>query len=264
MVLPNSISISDDTLKRAIEDLRKQFEESKESQAEQLIDDTDTVQLQISLQIAGKRKNTPIVIKLPHPLFDIKNGDSAILFVSDNDVNSKERLREVPVMGLEKVINIGKARKNLATYKLKRELMKRYTVYLADEAIIPMMPSIIGKKAMDAKKIPFPVKTKVFSAKDLARNVQSALSSTQLFLFGTCTVIRVARFDNSNEEILDNLKEVLRVVNERIPVLAIEGIILKPSKGKGIILYKASGEVIMKVATMPHSGLNSAGVTVSL
>lgn len=69
MVLPQNVSISDDTLKRAIEDLRKQLEESKESQAAQLIDDVDTIQLQISLQIAGQRKNTPIVIKLPHPLF---------------------------------------------------------------------------------------------------------------------------------------------------------------------------------------------------
>ena len=49
MVLPQNVSISDDTLKRAIEDLRKQLEESKASQAEQLIDDIDTVQLQISL-----------------------------------------------------------------------------------------------------------------------------------------------------------------------------------------------------------------------
>ena len=244
MVLPQNVSISDDTLKRAIEDLRKQLEESKESQAAQLIDDVDTIQLQISLQIAGQRKNTPIVIKLPHPLFDVANGDSAILFVSDNDTQSKGRLQEVPVAGVEKVINLGKARKNLATYKLKRDLMKRYSVYLADEAIIPMMPSII------AKKIPFPIKTKVSSAQALAGNVKAALSSTQLFLFGTCTVVRVAHFDSSNEEILDNLKEVIRVMNERIPVLAIEGIILKSSKGKGIVLYKAPGEVVAKVAMM--------------
>ena len=250
MVLPRNVSISDDTLKRAIEDLRKQLEELKESQATQLIDDVDTVQLQISLQIAGQRKNTPIVIKLPHPLFDVANGDSAILFVSDNDTQSKGRLQEVPVAGVEKVINLGKARKNLSTYKLKRDLMKRYSVYLADEAIIPMMPSIIGKKAMDAKKIPFPIKTKVNSAQTLAENVKAALSSTQLFLFGTCTVVRVAHFDSSNEEILDNLKEVLRVMNERIPVLAIEGVILKSSKGKGIVLYKAPGEVVAKVAMM--------------
>ena len=244
------IEITSQALKEAVEALRKLNAKEKESQPEQLIEDTDGVQLQLSLHIASKRRNTPILIRLPNPIFSIENGDNAILFVSDNDTTTKNHLRDVPVKGLDKVIALSKARKNLATYKLKRDLMKSYKVYLADERIIPMMPSIIGKKAMDMKKIPYPVNTSVNTSEKLAERITSALNSTQLFLFGPCNVIRIARFDHSDDEIVANLQAVLEVINKQVPFLAIDSLILKAAKGKGIPIYKASGDVVVRVASM--------------
>ena len=244
------IEISSQAMKEAVESLRTLREAELQSQPRKMIEDTDGVQLQLSLQIAYKRRNTPIVVKLPNSIFSVDNGDNAILFVSDNDTTTKNHLRDVPVKGLEKVIALAKARKNLATYKLKRDLSKNYKVYLADESIIPMMPSIIGKKAMDMKKIPYPVKTKVASSEKLAEYISSALSSTQICLFGPCNVIHVARFDHSDDEIVANLEVILTAINQHVPFLAVDSLILKSAQGKGIVLYKASGDVVVKVASM--------------
>ena len=244
------IEISSQAMKEAVESLRTLREAELQSQPKKMIEDTDGVQLQLSLHIAHKRRNTPIVVKLPNSIFSVENGDNAILFVSDNDTTTKNHLRDVPVKGLEKVIALEKARKNLATYKLKRDLSKNYKVYLADESIIPMMPSIIGKKAMDMKKIPYPVKTKVASSEKLAEHISSVLSSTQICLFGPCNVIHVARFDHSDDEIVANLEVILTAINQHVPFLAIDSITLKSARGKGVVLYKASGDVVVKVASM--------------
>ena len=244
------IEISSQAMKEAVESLRTLREAELQSQPKKMIEDTDGIQLQLSLHIASKRRNTPIVVKLPNSIFSIENGDNAILFVSDNDMTTKNHLRDVPVKGLEKVIALSKARKNLATYKLKRDLSKNYKVYLADESIIPMMPSIIGKKAMKMKKIPYPIKTKVSSSEKLAEFISSALSSTQICLFGPCNVIHIARFDHSDDEIVANLEVILNAINQHVPFLAVDSLILKSAQGKGIVLYKASGDVVVKVASM--------------
>ena len=151
---------------------------------------------------------------------------------------------------MEKVVNIGKARLRLGTYKLKRELMHNYRVYLADESVTPLMPAIIGKKAMEAKRYPIPVRTKTKDAQGLAENIKKALSSTQLFLFGNHTSIRAARINSSTEEILSNVCAVLDGVNTYIPFLSINRISLTLPGRTGVVIYQADGDIVSKVAMM--------------
>jgi ribosome biogenesis protein UTP30 len=72
----------------------------------------------------------------------------------------KMRLEETPVAGVTKVIDLDKLRKNFDRYQAKRELcarkpnfinisrfylLTRYSLFLADDRIIPMLPKALGK-----------------------------------------------------------------------------------------------------------------------
>lgn len=247
--MSDNVEIPSTVLTEAIETLKKQNTEATEEKKDQLLEENEVVRVDVLMQIADKKRNTPLVIQLPHPIFSVEEGDNAIFFIADNDQQTKSRLEEVPVRGVEKVVNIGKARLRLGTYKLKRELMHNYRVYLADESVTPLMPAIIGKKAMEAKRYPIPVRTKTKDAQGLAENIKKALSSTQLFLFGNHTSIRAARINSSTEEILSNVCAVLDGVNTYIPFLSINRISLT-LPGRRVVIYQADGDIVSKVAMM--------------
>lgn len=248
--MSDNVEIPSTVLTEAIETLKKQNKEATEEKKDQLLEENEVVRMDVLMQIADKKRNTPLVIQLPHPIFSVEEGDNAIFFIADNDQQTKSRLEEVPVRGVEKVVNIGKARLRLGTYKLKRELMHNYRVYLADESVTPLMPAIIGKKAMEAKRYPIPVRTKTKDARGLAENIKKALSSTQLFLFGNHTSIRAARINSSTEEILSNVCAVLDGVNTYIPFLSINRISLTLPGRRGVVIYQADGDIVSKVAMM--------------
>ena len=246
----DSVEIPNTVLKEAIETLKKQNAEETEEKKDQLLEENEVVRVEVLMQITDKKRNTPLVIQLPHPIFSIEEGDNAILFIADNDQQTKSRLEEVPVRGVEKVVTIGKARLRLGTYQLKRQLMHNYKVYLADESVTPLMPAIIGKKAMEAKRYPIPVRTKTKDAQGLAENIKKALSSTQLFLFGNHTSIRAARINSSTKEIQSNCRAVLDGVNTYIPYLSINRISLTLPGRRGVVIYQADGDIVSKVAMM--------------
>merc|ERR1719389_468273 len=112
-------------------------------------------------EIPDKRRMKPMLIQLPHPLYDDK---SEVCFLSkDPQKQYKELLlQKHPVPGITKVIGLDKLRKNYKTAEAKRALADAFDLFLCDSRIMEMMPRLLGTIFFKNKlKRPVPVRMKL-------------------------------------------------------------------------------------------------------
>lgn len=87
--MSDNVEIPSTVLTEAIETLKKQNTEATEEKKDQLLEENEVVRVEVLMQIADKKRNTPLVIQLPHPIFSVEEGDNAIFFIADNDQQTK-------------------------------------------------------------------------------------------------------------------------------------------------------------------------------
>ena len=212
-----NITISDDLIQNAYHVLKSVGEKRKEEKKQQLIDDEKIIELTIKYDLEGEKKSTPRIVELKHSLFSAEDGDSAILLLSRDDKTTKPYLEEHPIPGLSKVTSMDKVRETFVTYEQKRNLLRSYSRFLCDQAISPMMGSILGKKCYEWNKLPFPVN--IGGKETLEKRIQSALSSTMYLVNCSTTLsIKVGKESFTDEQIIDNVHAVLASVYKNIPV----------------------------------------------
>ena len=213
----DKLTISDDLIQNAYHVLKSVGEKQKEEKKQQLINDEKVIELTIKYDLEGEKKSTPRIVELKHSLFSAEDGDSAILLLSHNDKTTKPYLEEHPIPGLSKVTSMDKVRETFATYEQKRNLLRSYSRFLCDQAISPMMGSILGKKCYEWNKLPFPVN--IGGKETLEKRIQSALSSTMYLVNCSTTLsIKVGKESFTDEQIIDNVHAVLVSVYQNIPV----------------------------------------------
>jgi len=129
----------------------------------------------------------------------------------------KEILAANPVSGVTKVLAISKLRKNYHQFQDKRRLLSSYSLFLADAAIIPLLPPLLGVKFYEKKKQPVPVNLRQ-NADGIRRELMRARDSIYMFLSsGPSTAIRVARSSMSRAEALSNIDATLKQLASHIP-----------------------------------------------
>ena len=173
-------------------------------------------------------------IVLKKSLFNTEDGDSALLIVSNTAEKVKDLLKEDPVSGVSKVVTIDKLRSTFVRYEQKRDLLKSYERILADEAIVPMIPSVLGKACMKAKKHPVPVKLD-WETDKLKKNLEKGLSTALLFVnCATTTSVRTGKLSFTDEELLANIRCVLATAfkyidSNRIASICLKVVVLLPT-----------------------------------
>lgn len=206
-----TLDISDELIQNAYRVLKAVGEKANSGEKQQLIEEEKFVELQIRYDMEGDKKNTPRIVELKHSLFSAEDGDSAILLTGRNDTTTKEYLTEHPIPGLTKVTSMDKVRTTFATHEQRRNLLRSYKRFLCDNAILPMMGSVLGNKAFQMNKQPYPVSLK--STASLEKNITKALSSTMFFVnCGSLISIKVGRISFTEEQIVDNVKLVIPAV----------------------------------------------------
>jgi ribosome biogenesis protein UTP30 len=107
------------------------------------------------------------------------------------------------------------------TFEAKRALRDAHDVFLADDRVVHLLPSILGKTFYAGKHNPIPVVLPSESGKEehLKIEIEKALASTYLHLApGTCTTIRVGLAAQSAEQIAANIKAVAdKVIETYVP-----------------------------------------------
>lgn len=192
------------------------------------------IHVQLSLSEIPKRSTErPIRIDIPHPLYNLPciNGDvqnSSEYFTQDVSVcllikdSSKEWISELisryhkKLYLIKKVLTLSSLRKKHGTYAARRELLRRFDIFLADDRILPMLAKFLGKNFFKAKKQPVPIKITRKEAFPLA--VYRCLKATFMCLNpGTCVSIRAGNTSMSNDVLCANVQAIVINAVTKLP-----------------------------------------------
>lgn len=173
-------------------------------------EEVESMTVQFSLvKIPERRRATPVMIKLPFPLFGEK---SEICFISKSPQKQYKELilQKHPVPGITKVIGIEKLRKNYKQFESKRALADAYDLFLCDKNVIEMMPQILGVTFYRRKLKP-PIPVQIFEdAEDPTLKLKQAVNSTFLKMSrGPCIGIRFGRCTMPEEHLSANCGAVI-------------------------------------------------------
>jgi len=88
--------------------------------------------------------------------------------------------------------------------------MRDHSIFLADERVVPMLPTLLGKIFFDAKKQPIPV---CLTKPNLKLELENVVSATHMHQNnGTCTSIKIASTSHNRAQILKNLVHAIPFV----------------------------------------------------
>ncbi len=128
---------------QAVASLLRHETQAKSGKATLLDDDGDIVSLQIGLKkIPQRGRSKPYLLSLTHPLY----ASATICIISkDPQRKYKDLVAEAGLAGqIGRVISIDKLKKKFKQYQQRRELSATYDMFLCDEALLPMLPKVLG------------------------------------------------------------------------------------------------------------------------
>lgn len=254
---------------RAVGALMK-HEASKASDA--LLGDDVNIHVHFTLDRIPEIKTlspTPIRIEIPNPLHkvDSKDGGDEDDGLEDIDVciivkdESKEFVKEMIDMfpehmsHVKKVLTLTSLRKKYTQYKNKRDLLKQYGLFMADDRILPMLGKLLGKNFFNAKKQPIPLKLTRKEAIPFA--IQRCLRATFMHLnAGTCIAVRAGNTGMPNKKIYENILAIIKNGAERIPRKwsNISAISIKAAQSVSLPVYNKTKEELEEIERLSKDG----------
>eukprot|EP00656_Telonema_subtile_P029164 TRINITY_DN3218_c0_g1_i4.p1 TRINITY_DN3218_c0_g1~~TRINITY_DN3218_c0_g1_i4.p1 ORF type:complete len:265 (+),score=75.94 TRINITY_DN3218_c0_g1_i4:247-1041(+) len=202
-------------LQKAVEALLD-YKEKKDAQSKKstLVESSDPISVQFAFKAIPERVNKrPTMIRLPTPLYSDEDA-KVCLIVKDPQRKVKDILEGQPkATNVEKVLALSKLRKRYKQFDDKKQLCSQYDVFLADEAVQPMLAPLTGKTFYSSKKMPIPIDMR--TKKKLLTAIESARNSTVFYSgAGACSAVKAATTDFSAEEIVANIQQVVDGVVE--------------------------------------------------
>ena len=158
-------------LRKAVSALSKVHEKARESSADDkrpLFGDEAIVQVQFGLEIAPIRPSVkPIRVEIPNPIFHLGQDDSDALeepevclivkTESKKWVQTMIRDHSDHMKFVKKVLSLDSLRTKHSQFSQRRELLNKYSVFMVDDRIVPMLTKSLGKDFLKAKKQPIPI-----------------------------------------------------------------------------------------------------------
>lgn len=115
-----------------------------------------------------------------------------------------------------KVLPIQILKRDYAAFEAKRKLCGSYDLFLADDRIIPLLPSRLGKCFFAAQKQPLGLQLYKTTPDAIVHNLNRILSSTWItFGHGVVLSIRVGRFNFTAQQIAENCESALSKLAEK-------------------------------------------------
>jgi len=239
---------------KAVEALLDFTQKKKKADKSKLIEEADPVMVLMSVKkIPDKQKLKPITIKLPHSLH--RDEDAKVcLFVKDPQRKVKDMVEEAGITTVDTVMGISKLRDRYKQYEDKRKLSNSFDLFLADDAIYPLLPRLLGKAFVKAKRQPIPVNFNTKggngSKEKLAKVIQTARDSTCYYPgWGACSNVRVGRTDFEQGELVQNIDTVVSAMVEHIPKkwANVQSIHIKTHDSIALPIYNALPDAVMQI-----------------
>ncbi|KAH3681806.1 hypothetical protein WICPIJ_007245 [Wickerhamomyces pijperi] len=232
--------VSLEKIEKALESLKTFVEKSAESESSDLLHDEDLAsQLELVLSkkqlFTAKHDLKQRLIKVSEKT-TFEEIPKVALLVRDNLIDSKT-LEEIESSELNQYLTEIIPVKELAsTYKAfekKRELSAKFDLFLADDAIIPTLPNLLGKSFYERSKAPIAIKVlKPFSIAGVLGQTKKVLNS------------KVYRLSKSNQLTIQLGKvdsvtatEILKVINH---FSELRDVFIKSNQSPALPLYESS------------------------
>ncbi|KAG2213573.1 hypothetical protein INT46_002279 [Mucor plumbeus] len=124
-------------------------------------------------------------------------------FTKDDEKKTEEKTKNSPI---KKVISLNSLKTVYKTYEAKRKLAASYDLFVVDDRVAPLIPSLLGKAFLSKNRMPASIK----STGSLKANVEKILQSTNVKLHnGLKTRILIGNFAMSKEDLLKNYEAAL-------------------------------------------------------
>ncbi|KAK0555618.1 proteasome-interacting protein cic1 [Tilletia horrida] len=157
----------------------------------------------------------PIRVPLPHSLLQ-PNEASVCLIVKDPQREYKDLLTSLGIRSIARVVGVTKLKGKFAPFDARRQLMNDHDLFLVDERVVSLMPRLLGKKWMESKKPPIPVK--LTHTRHLAEELDKAIGSTYYIPNrGTCLTLRIGSLAaHTPTQLVENLEAALPSLIQRL------------------------------------------------
>ncbi|CAN6296522.1 unnamed protein product [Urochloa humidicola] len=215
----------------------------------------DLVVLQLTLRrVPASPTTRPRLLPLPHPV--AAHDGASICFIPDDRPNS----RSPPASDLldatkslhrlsavSEVIPLSTLRTDYRPYESRRRLAASHDLFIADRAILPLLPRVLGKAFYSTKKAPIGVD---FTRVGWPKQVRKVLDSAFLYLrSGTCSGIKVGRLDMEEEKIVENVMAAVAAAVEKVPKkwANVRALHLKAVDSVALPIYQVVPELGIKI-----------------
>lgn len=170
-------------------------------------------------QVPNKYSPKPISIPIPNPIYGPKYETRACMFVKDPERDFKDKIQDLNVPCLAKVIGFKKLYKEFDRYKYKLDLLNEHELFFTDAAIYKMLPKPCGKMFYESKKFPFPVDVSGLQETVLESTINELFNATYFHIRnGPNYTLKIARTSMSTTEIYEN---VVSAVNHMLPYIMV-------------------------------------------
>ncbi|XP_041363959.1 ribosomal L1 domain-containing protein 1-like [Gigantopelta aegis] len=216
------IELSKEQVCKAVEALRALIKQKEN--VKNLLDESEKVNLQFCFKKIPNTKNATIKIKLPNPLTQATT--DVCLFAKDLNKASrdyeptvrhfKELLNKHGVKCVTEVIPLKSLKLEYKPFEAKRNLSNMYDLYLADERIVRLLPSFLGKNFYGRKRNPIPVN---LQAKDLKKEISEAVDNSRCYITGkgSSCMVTIAHTGMTTDEIVENILASVNQLSVGIP-----------------------------------------------
>jgi ribosome biogenesis protein UTP30 len=155
---------------------------------------------------------SPLQINLPTGIYDEKYSSNICLIVKNPKSDFKDLNIEFPFS--LKVIDIEKLKTKYQQYSKKRELMKKYDLFLCDNRIKFVLRKLLGKCFYASKKIPYPISLNYEDKEKIKNDIVEIVNKSTIFHMNNGPIynIKFGRFSMNLEENKENLMECIKGV----------------------------------------------------
>lgn len=229
---------------------------AQESGKTPLLGSTDVVQVQIGLEVPPVHAQVkPMRLEIPRPFRGTIDDDTDVCLIVKEDAKPwvQEMIRKFPQhMGcIKKVLGLESLRTKHAQYQQRRALLAKYDMFLADDRILPMLTTALGKAFFQVKKQPVPICLTREQALPFA--IEKALRSTYMTLpRGTCITIVAGRTDMDPQHLAENVGAVCAWAIDKVPRkwANVRSISVKTTSSMALPFYNSTPEELQELAKL--------------
>nr|XP_002739337.1 PREDICTED: ribosomal L1 domain-containing protein 1-like [Saccoglossus kowalevskii] len=194
----------------------------KQLKKKDLIEETETLRIQVTLWKVPVQKSKRFQICLPHSI--LSETAEVCLITKDEKNMGREECQEFyekwladkNVTTVSRVMPLRVLKKEYRPFELRRKLVAQYDLFLADDRIFRLLDTVTGKEFNKKKKYPVGINLK---KNNLAKEINSAINATYFVLIGrgNCSGFSVANTSMTVEEAVENIMAAVQDLTRKIP-----------------------------------------------